>query len=398
VRRITASGVPLALHCAWSFRSDAVVAPDDDRWIPNTACHAAIEHTLRHRTDTCFISDEHTAKMTDGEIAEVRRKHRAWLVDWYYEQRGHEWTPEVAMAVSPATGETMRLNTHAHRDYTEAPLGWIPGTVDALHPMYGESITLIDWKTGRFAPDADDNGQLATLALASGATHVHAGIAHVTDDGVSITWMELDAFDLQRWRARLVSIMETIDTAEPVPGPHCRDKFCASHGLCPATREALETVAPDAKRHLRVVTNASEIESPTHAREIYLSLRAADAAWDAAKKTVRTALEEYADANGGIDLGNGKTWIRRLKERESIDLSTPESVDALRDALGDEWPKAATLITNKTAIKDAARSIKERTGEAIAAIERRTVEALRTVGAVRVSKSNHHEEVEIKEG
>lgn len=388
---LTCSGLPLALCCAYSFRPDAEHAIDEpSRWAVNNAIHAVFDRTIGTGAEDCAIPRDMLEHLTDGDVRKVHASHTAWLADWYLDQRDGGWRSEVAFAFDPETGASMRLQPKHHRDYSGAPPGWIPGTADVIRWNDDLEVDAIDHKSGHFAPAAEDNAQLAGIALAAGARSFRGAIGHATEDSYTLRWMTLDRFELLDWLDRIAAVVRRLPTAEAVPGPWCRERFCRSFGLCPETRGSLERAAPEAKRMLPVVAAASAIESPEHAAQILRAVREAKAGFEARYNAIREALRIYADNNGGIAVDGGKVWIKSETTREHIDLSTPEAVRVIGEQLGEEgFALAVTHVheASKSSIKIAARAIKERTKEPIANVERRVVEALRAVGAVKVTPS-----------
>lgn len=377
--RISGSKVALVTLCPFPGRADIAPPPriERDDADEGTSDHDAIAHTVE-----------------TGDETPKSAKHATWLADFWAERKGDGWQAERAFAVDPETGDAIALPVdREHRDYSACPPGWIPLTVDALL-VIGRTAKVVDWKTGfaaHVAP-AEGNAQLATAALAVarvyGCDRVLVSIVKVGEHDLEEDQAELDALDLEDWRERLLSIVRTIPGGEPVAGPHCRGHFCDHFGLCPATKGAITEVAPEDARRLPIVYEASAITGPEHAARLYAVIRAAKAQID----RVWEALRVYAEQHGGIEVGDGVVWGPRSTRRESIDLSTRASVDALKRELGDDWERAVTLDTSKAAIKRAAASVKARTGETIAAIEERTVAALKSAGAVRVSSSTKFEE------
>lgn len=395
--RLTCSGIALAEHCAWSFRMDSDRVVDNDRWLVNRAIHTALEMTIWSGETHCHLDAEMASKLTEGEIARVQTTHGSWLADWWDDQAAGGWQAEKAFAFDPFTGARMDLQPKEHRDYSGAPVGWVPGTADVFRAGPDDLVDLVDWKSGLVPPDAEDNAQLAGLGLGAGALHLRGGIGHVTEDGVRLEWAEFDLLDLHEWRERIAAVVAGIPTAEPIPGPHCRNHFCASYGLCPATASALEHVAPEVKRRLPVVMAASAIESTEHASSMYRTLREAKAAFDVLYNRGFDALRMWADQNGGVPVGDGKVWIRREGKRETIDLSDLRAVEALRSVLGDTFELGVSFETSKAAIKRAARAIKVRTKEPIGITEAKAIDALRAAGAIRTSPSTTYDETKIRE-
>lgn len=383
--RISGSKVALVALCPFPGRADIAPPPRVEREDSEegTSDHDAIARTIE-----------------TGDEEPRSPKHAAWLADFWAERRGDGWRAEQVFAVDPETGRAMALpSSGEHRDYSAVPEGWIPLTVDAVL-VVGRTAKVIDWKTGHAAhvAPAAGNAQLATAALAVagayGCTRVHVAIVKVGEHGLSEDGAELDALDLEDWRERLASIVRAIPGGEPVAGPHCRGHFCDHFGRCPATEAALATAAPatdgphGSGRRLPVVTEASAITSPEHAAHLYALWRAAKARLD----LIGGALRVYAEQTGAIEVGDGVVWGPRSTQRESIDLSTRAAVDALKTQLGPAWERAVTLDTSKAAIKRAAAAVKAETGETIAAIEERTVAALKSAGAISVSRSTKFEE------
>ena len=396
---LTCSGLALATQCSWSFRTDAEHAIEEPgKWAPNSAIHEAFAYTITTSDEAFVVSPALLATLTDGELAKTQRAHASFLADWYSDQRDGGWRAELAFAFDPETGAAMVLSPASHRDYSQVPTGWVPGTVDVIRHDREDltSLDVIDWKSGHITPAVEDNAQLAGLGLAAGARHLRAAIGKVSEEGVELRWTTFDRFDLLDWRDRIAAIVRRIPDAEATPGPWCRDRMCRSYGLCPATVGSLELAAPEAKRMLPVVTAASAIESHEHAAELLRLMREAKAGFEARYNAVREALRIFADANGGIPVAGGKTWIKRETTRETIDLSTPAAVKVLGEQLGAEAFEAAVEhSTSKAAIKRAAKLVKEKTGEAIASVEKRTVAALREAGAVKVSTCTSYDEAKL---
>ena len=378
--RISGSRVGLAMLCGYSARTDVPQPPrvQSEAGEKGTSEHALIENTIR-----------------TGEETPQSPTHATWLAEWWPRARGEGWRTEVAFAVNPKTGEAIELSGKGHRDYSQCPAGWVPLTLDALLVDRKGGVAYIrDWKTG-YEPSwepAATNPQLLTGALAVagvyGVSRVEVGIVHVTADRYHEDAADVDVLDLEDWRATLDAVVERVAHAEPSPGPHCRAKWCDHYGrTCPATAQALVEALPE-KPRLPVVVDAASIQGPEHASYLYQLARAAKARLDA----IWEALRVYSDEHGGIPAGEGLVWKRGETRRETIDLSTRAAVDALKRELGDAWAQAVTVETSKSAIKIAAGTIKAQTGETIAAVEARTLAALREVGAVQTKASATYDE------
>lgn len=403
--RLTCSGLALAEFCTWSFRPDADVRGEVDLYLKNTAVHEANAHTIRSGSTAFVIPAALEDKLTEGDLAWAQRVHTAWVVDWYEDQKHHPWRAEIAFAFDPLGTGTMVVDTEGkHRNYSKVPTGWIPGTVDVIREDAPGDVIIEDWKSSRWPSYADGNAQLAGLGLAADARYLRGAIGHCTEDGVRVEWASYDRFALDDWRDRFARIVRSVPTSEPVPGSHCRDLFCNSFGLCPATKGSLAIVSPetaevvehgDVKRRLPIVMASSAFMDADHAAAQYIMLREADARWTEIKRRAFEAVRFYAEEHGGIQLPGGKVYRKVEQTREAIDLSRPEAIEALGRELGEDGLKLATTtetVATKSSIKIAARANKEKTGETIASCEERALKALRAVGAVKVSKVEKYEE------
>ena len=387
--RLSGSRVALAMLCGYSARGDVPRPPRVETAAASagTIEHAYIAHTIDAVAETGI--DSSSAKSPT---------HAAWLADWWAREWGNGWRAEVAYALSPGGTQAMAMpSSGGHRDYSACPPGWVPMTLDAVLVDDGRA-RIVDWKTGIAAhvePIAR-NAQLLTAAVAVATAHgcseVEIAVAYCSPDGVRVDATTLDAIDLGEWRARFAAVVDSIADAEPQPGPHCRGKFCDAYGTtCPATSAALAQVSPEA---LRVVTDYREITGPDHATALYHAARAAKARLDA----VWDALRVYAEHVAPIDVGDGVEFSARESTREALSLETRAAVDALKRELGPAWEQAVTLDTSKSAIKLAARTVKEATGEPIAKVEARVLAALREAGAVKTTTSTRVEERAAKKG
>jgi len=377
--RLSGSRIALAMACGYSARADVPLPPRSESAAASagTLEHSHIEATLR-----------------DGVLDARSPTHAAWLADWYAAHEHEQWAPEMAFAVDPLSGVGVRLDSDGHRDYSRTPPGAIPLTLDAVR-VEGGVVHVVDWKTGIQAhtSPASQNAQLHTGALAVayayGAHAARVSIVRISPDGVRVDEAELDAIDLADWRSELAGLVRRIPGAEPVPGPHCRAGFCAAYGTtCPATTEALDVVSPEPVRRLPVVVHPDEIRDGEHASYLYDVYRAASARLTA----LRAALTIYSIEREPIVVGPGVTFGPSTVRRETLSLKSRAAVDALKLELGDAWERAVSVDTSKAGIKLAARAVKAATGETIAAIEARTLDALRAVGAIEVKVSTECKE------
>jgi len=376
--RVSGSRVGLTMACAHQARVDLPEVPrvESAAATGGNVEHGHIEHTIE-----------------TGDETPQSATHAVWLDGWWVANKNHGWIAERAFAFSPSTGLARMLPRSTHRDYSSVEGDEIPLTVDAFR-VSDDSIEVVDWKTGAgFSVEpAATNWQLRTAAVALAAifTKSSARVAIVKANGDRLyeDSATIDGLDLFTSRMTLSQMVGSIAEAQPVAGPHCRSGYCERFGLCAATRVGAEMVASQRQPAFPLVSSAGEIQSAEHATWLYHLARALEAT----KSAVFAALTQYADGNGGIDVGGGKSWTRVEFERESIDLTVPGAVDALRSALGSHADVALEMSTSKAAIKEAARALKAAEGTPLAQTERAALAALASVGAVRTTMSQRYEE------
>ncbi len=435
--RFSASASALAEHCLYPFRADIERPKTKRRWHANTAIHFAIEQTITTRNTECaFDEPKHPdAILSETDMELVRTTHETWLREWYEHHKHERWTPEFAIGVDPRTRSTMAVpKSHRRRDYTVLGESYVPGTADIVrYDDQTGTVYIADWKSGvsydLTARPASENKQLATLAFAFasfyGATRAVVAIAKVRPQRVVIDEAEITRLDLEEHRQWLIDVMDRMPNAPPIDGPHCYGLYCEHYGTCPATIGALAKVEPSAAdllpsaernieddpevlpslrpnpHHLPIVSDPNQITSAEHARYQYETLRAAQAAIDSRMAACWDAVRQWADANDGVRLDT-MVWKRVTHPRESIDLATVGATNALEHVLGDAWRTAVEMSTSKAAIEKAVRPIVIECAKAgekitIAGMKRVVLDALRTVGAVKVGTRIAYEEVELAE-
>jgi hypothetical protein len=419
MRRLTASNLELAYRCLYPFRPSAGQgAPAGESAGAGTAEHAHIEHTL-----------------VTGDTRPRSPIHARWLDTWYVHHGMGPWMAEVAMAMDPVTRAVMRgprpSDTGPDR-YPWAPAGWVPGTADAIQlfvdgepanelelarlrgadPDRHVAVRVVDWKSGFRARDfltpTRENMQLLWLGLMAaelyGADEIIAEIVFCRADGVWVDSHRTDPLELRALRD-IVSGMfaalrgEDEEALAPKRGPWCADKYCALHGLCPATRGDLARLTDT--RKIVMPTSPHEVRSQQHASEVYQVLRAAKAA----AEVVWQALRRWTEEIGPIQVAPGVAWGRRTTApRETIDLGEgtqeepiPPGVRAIMEVAGPAWPLAVDFGSSKARVRAAARAMADAEKAAgrrasIAAMEARLMDALRAGGHVTTTVSTRVEE------
>ena len=382
--RVTMSSVARLRDCAWWARPEAT-------WVWTPSGPAAEFGTAVHEVVASGVAG-YAAKSSDPAVMATAQS----VLDWFDSERPTHatWHAEPAYVLDLGTASARHVGNNIGRRYPKVTDLELAGSADIVGVSDGRA-TCLDLKTGRRenVDPADENAQLATLALAVHLAHgvdtVRVGLVFPGLGGVATDEHTLDAIDLAAWHAELTALVESIPTSRPTPTKKAC-QYCPAKAACPAMVDALAVVTP---KRLPLAMAASAITSPDQARAQYETLRAikggVDAAWG--------ALRQYIDENGPIDLGDGRAYGPRTSSRESIDLSTRAAVDVLRAELGPAWEAAVTLDTSKTAIKDASREVAKATGEKITAVERRTLDALRAVGAVKQTTSTTWDELTTKD-
>jgi hypothetical protein len=380
--RVTGSGLSRLKKCQY-------VGRDDVPWI-ESAPGAAAEHGSEvHELIAAPFLGRNVGGSSRATI--VARSFLAWFDGEFGSREG--WIAEPAYVLDVERGEARFLGCNIAREYGERLPSEYAMSADLVR-IDGDEAIVIDVKTGRRenVEAAEINTQIASIGVAlrrlHGVSRVRGILAFVNGFGVSIDEVTLHALDLDAHEQELHDLAKATPTAEPNPGKHCQ--WCPAVSACPATNGAIVQLTPKNERRLPIVGSASAIESMDHARYQYLTLRAAKAAIDQAWEAVRI----YADQNDGIELGDGRRYVKIEKTRETIDLEGPQHVAAMKAVLGDDATLAIEVSTSKTAIKDAARAAAKRTGDKIASLERKTLDALRAAGAVKTSTSTTYEETE----
>ena len=383
--RATMSKVSALRECQFWARPEA-------QWVYTPAGPAAEFGTAVHAEIAGQVSGTATVATDDQAVRAAAES----VVTWWQNQRDQHdrWHAEPAYVLDVERGRARHVGDNIGRSYPRVGPFEMAGSADIVGLSHAVA-SVYDVKTGRpeNVEPVSDNAQLRTLALAvhlaHGVDRVRVGLVFPTaSSGPVVEEHEYDALDLAAWQAELAALVDAVPTSVPRPSKSaCR--YCPAKQHCPAMTSALAEVTPP--RRLPIVMDAAEIQSPEHAREQYLALRAlktgVDEAW--------AALRRYAEEHGPVSLGDGKVYGSRQTTRESIDLGARAAADVLRAELGSDeaFRTAVSLETSKTAIKSAAREVAKATGEKAAAVERRVLEALRATGAVKVSTSTTWDEM-----
>ena len=356
--RLTASRLELAKACAGAFALPHV-GHTSEAAEKGTQIHAYIERLLT-------TGEVDASPLTNPEAREVCRRLDPTAL--YHAATGRTLAGgaaecdsgaphllvEQALAVSPDATEALALPPGAgHRDYSEAPEGWVCGTADvvALSEEDGEERAVItDWKTGSPLVAPDRHEQLRFLALAAALSYevesVAVQIGYIGSDGdITCSSFELREEDLRQIARDLRELSARVQSSregalELAVGAHCR--YCPAFSFCPAQSGAAQALLEETLDEL----------TPARVAEVWERLQAVEAALKKSKE----ALFGFVDAAEGVELPAGGK-LRIVESRR--DRLLPEvTMPLLRDLYGDEADLAVT-ITKKGLQKVAGGKTKE---------------------------------------
>jgi hypothetical protein len=226
--RLTASGLPIAVHCLYGFRDDVELMPDKSN--PSSrvgsAVHKGAELTLLGLAvaPTSIIQE---FKLRPAEGLRFRALFEVWR-EWWTTGPGSSpgYEPEVKFAL-PSAGPAIRLPKSAHRDY-DAPAGSLPGTADAFWWSAPNTVHVRDWKTGHGVIEARTHEQLRFLGAvaadftASPTVTIH--IDQITLGGVFSNEHVMSEVEIRELLEDARSLLRMLPASEPVGGAHC--KYC----------------------------------------------------------------------------------------------------------------------------------------------------------------------------
>lgn len=327
IRRETASRTALLAACGWWARPEAewfdVAGPSAER---GNRFHEPIDRYIKTGVRE--------------EVAEDVRAEYEVAIDWVEDYGRRYLLSEVAFAWDPVRDVAEVLKTTG-RDYAEAQArGLVCGTADVVAVTSdGKAALIADWKTG----DGSGAGsQLRTLALmatrALKLDSVTVVALEVTAAGVrEVCREDLDVFDLDAHAGELAELLAAVPTAEPVPGPHCGERYCPARASCPAGREAAEQLVPvDALVPHRM---SVEIASPDHAAWMLDRVRLVEAACKSVKDAIKAACpDEGWTLADGRTLREGSRKVERFKQAQAVTLL--RELGATDEQLASLWYEA----------------------------------------------------------
>ena len=221
---------------------------------------------------------------------------------------------EVAFALDLEHGTARELGRGLARDYSGLRDGEVPGTLDWCGLVADDGVAVVDWKTGHYSPDANDNLQLLagalSAALVHGRYHATTMIGKLLASGewyFSVADLDAEALSDGLERLRKIDAGVRAAAAELAAGGHPRlaigswCDFCPAFRACPAhramfvqLREACAMV-PDGEQ--------MAITTPEEVRDLLPKWRAAKKFTDAVGEALRRV-----GAQMDVDLGDGQVW------------------------------------------------------------------------------------------
>lgn len=226
--------------------------------------------------------------------------------------RGWEHHPKIVekkIAYDPFSDKSRFLVSDKTRDYSEKTQTELPGTVDlVLFPATENPIpVVIDWKSGQTSYDAYKNPQMRSLGL--GISRLRAStegviviLFRIDDDFIEPNEAFLSHQQLQHHQVVLRNRFRSMLSKTPAlrPGMHC--KWCPALEVCPAHAGPMS------------LGDTPRMMEREQAAFTYSKLLAAEKLLE----KVRSRVSQFVEANGPIELDNGKWLDMKTVTRENI--------------------------------------------------------------------------------
>lgn len=394
--KVTASKTALWVdHCAWWARPEVPVDPDRPSEWRNfgLAVHDALEvlhgqaaADAPQRPDLAAIADAR-------ELTTAQRLALPRAVDALVEVHVPLFAmSEVAWALDLDTGEGRILGYRIGRAYKEhgardgidfcgsADLAWFATTF--AHEGY---LIVIDLKSGFEGTVEDHKPQLmsnaAALASALGARGAILQVLHLFNGEVRWDTQIIEDYELEEHVHVLQQRRRETPTAEPVPGPHCRERYCTAIDACPAGQRAIAALVPVGRLPAKLRGKIESAEEAA-ARAALLPLLKEGV------KRYQQELEEWAAEHDGVRTPDGRWWGEVAGEKRSL-TPTPEAMSVLAEELGDVGAQRALKIAlTQSSIRE--QLVALGITPPSAALER-ILEKLEKVGAVKKTPTSEYE-------
>lgn len=354
----TASALELAKACSFPW------SPYAPPWQRQEASKHADLGTAVHKLAEAHVLGEWESLTAEqaaefaGVVDDYSAPIRAALTDL---GAAVERQAETVLTVEPFSRWARHLGRGAHRDYGQVYEYEFCGTADVV--LYGERITVADWKTGAKARNgkASDSLQLRMLGYALKLIHpndeVRIALVHLRPGEYWIDGYTLTDWDHDVTEVALREIAREVNSGapKPRPGPHCKNNYCKIASVCPATKAALASI--DTEAAALFPADLLRVDSDD-------KLRKALVAVDLAEKAVaqlKANATSYVSANGAVDLGNGMHYglVEETKETLSLDASSAAMVTS---ELGSELVQIR-YKSSKEAIESACKKTQAKRGD-----------------------------------
>jgi len=289
--------------------------------------------------------------LTPSAREQVRELYETWRAWWAeFVPDGSVVRYEVPYAFDTVTWRARELPSKGPRAYSAASYSEVTCTVDALIQATDGTVTVVDLKTGRRRhPRAAEHAQLAVGAMcASGVLRVDSVqvvLAKILPGVVYADAATLEIAALDERALRLAKHLESLPTAQPVPGAHCAECYCPLLGACEGPR-ALARRAPELVRAL-----PQRVETEAQAAAVLASHKPLAAWLDMMKRSAR----DWAEAHGGrVNMPDGSVMRLAAQERRTLDAA--RALPVLRARLGAE-AEALVKVKESLSVTDVERAV-----------------------------------------
>ena len=275
-----------------------------------------IRPSLLSRAERCGLVPVLAKDAPESSAADAGREKHAELAAWVSGGPRPEWLPESWTAKGTPERKVQLRDPESGDLVTE-------GTAD-LVSVEGETVSVLDWKSGRGfgVPPVDDNLQLHAYALAvaletPGATHYQIVLAFTDREHIQVSRL----YHEDEWFSMLDRIKRAA-TRRPVAvvGPHCDS--CFERLRCPAHLLPADPVARD----LALVPLTSTDVVPV---EAVLRLHRAVKALDALAEKGSEFIKAWIAKNGPIRDGVQELALVEVAGRRSIAVAKVEKAGLL---------------------------------------------------------------------
>lgn len=352
MKLLSASGVKRAIKCQYWLREDVPHHKDEGSKAAKfgTAVHECCElYGKGEHLNLLLVAEKY--QLDEDETEDLYNRFQLFLrwFDPYRKGRMIGLFYEVAFAYNPFEHTTRILKMAGPRDYSSVNKECeIAMTADIIQ-FEGDLPEVIDIKTGVYTvyPDSDQN---KTLALALSAytkkTEIVSGILTIRPDKSDYSSIVLTTEELNEHRESLKALPKLVPEARPNLGGHCT--FCPASTNCPAMKDTVHGMAMDTiKPAASLVRNQHKFEAVVRSQDHAAWLVDAIGFVEDTRKRVRAALEDFVQANGPVDMGDGISWGPTSQTTEHVDTENEAVYKVIQEAGAGAAIKTKTSVTWK---------------------------------------------------